>query len=260
MHFTGKARFVVLALILSLLVLPAYASAQQPTQFEVILTNTGSSQVLSPAVFATHSPDVSVFRPGQQASDGIRILAEDGAVEPLAPTLRSTPGVTDVQTTNAPIPPGQSMTVRIAANPGDVLFVGSMLVQTNDGFAGANDLALTEGTFALQTYDAGTEENNQLASHVPGPPFGGTQRAPTTQAIQAHPGLTETGDVRPAEWGFSGSVASVAIRQVTDASSATTSEAAAPTNEGSVAPIAVLVAASGAAVLAGLWLRRRARR
>jgi hypothetical protein len=47
----------------------------------------------------------------------------------------------------------------------------------------------------LISYDAGTEENNELATHVPGPPFAGMERAPTTDVITAHPGIAGTADV-----------------------------------------------------------------
>ena len=45
------------------------------------------------------------------------------------------------------------------------------------------------------TYDAGTEENNELATHVPGPPFGGSEQAVEGGVIMAHPGITGNADV-----------------------------------------------------------------
>jgi hypothetical protein len=51
-------------------------------------------------------------------------------------------------------------------------------------------------TMDLISYDAGTEDNNELATHVPGPPFGGMERAPTEGSVIApHPGIAGTADV-----------------------------------------------------------------
>ena len=42
-----------------------------------------------------------------------------------------------------------------------------MLVQTNDGFTGLDDAALTDGSQETQAYDAGTEDLNQRWSESP---------------------------------------------------------------------------------------------
>ena len=56
----------------------------------------------------------------------------------------------------------------------------TMLVETNDGIVLGNSLPLFDEdgnplsfTMDLISYDAGTEDNNELATHVPGPPFDG---------------------------------------------------------------------------------------
>ena len=63
--------------------------------------------------------------------------------------------------------------------------VASMLVQTNDALVAGNSLSLFDEagaprtfTMDIMTYDAGTEENNELATHVPGPPFGEESKLP----------------------------------------------------------------------------------
>ena len=64
------------------------------------------------------------------------------------------------------------------------LSLATMLVQTNDGIVLANSLPLFDEdgnarsfTMDLISYDAGTEDNNELATHVPGPPFDGMVNA-----------------------------------------------------------------------------------
>ena len=73
------------------------------------------------------------------------------------------------------------------------LSLATMLVQTNDGIVLGNSLPLFDEdgnprsfTMDLIAYDAGTEDNNELATHVPGPPFEGGERAPTADPIMAH--------------------------------------------------------------------------
>ena len=82
------------------------------------------------------------------------------------------------------------------------LSLATMLVTTNDGIVLANSLPLFDEdghprTFEmnLMAYDAGTEENNELATHVP-VPFDGHERAPTEGGVIAlHSGITGVGDV-----------------------------------------------------------------
>ena len=56
------------------------------------------------------------------------------------------------------------------------LSLATMLVETNDGIVLGNSLPLFDEdgnplsfTMDLISYDAGTEDNNELATHVPGP-------------------------------------------------------------------------------------------
>ena len=74
--------------------------------------------------------------------------------------------------------------------------------ETNDGIVAADSIPLFDEmgqprtfTMDLMAYDAGTEENNELAAYVPGPPYGGHERAPTTDVIKPHPGIRGDADV-----------------------------------------------------------------
>jgi LPXTG-motif cell wall-anchored protein len=169
--------------------------------YAVTITNLTAKQVFSPPLVATHANSMHVWQVGGMASPGVRIVAEDGAHEALADELRGK--VTDLQALGmqGKVKPGESVTVNISARPNDVLSVAFMLVQTNDGFTGLDNLPLTNSRVVseIPVYDAGTEENTEKASDVPGPPFMGMQRAPTTpqQPIQSHPGLTNQGDIGP---------------------------------------------------------------
>ena len=100
------------------------------------------------------------------------------------------------------------------------LSLATMLVQTNDGIILGNSLPLFDEdgnprsfTMDLISYDAGTEDNNELATHVPGPPFGGMERAPTANVITPHPGIAGTADVGAA-FGWSEPTATVTVTPI----------------------------------------------
>ena len=209
---TGLASLVgVVALALA--VLPFTAGAQSTSKtYEVTITNLTSNQVFSPPLLATHKPSLHVWQLGQLASDEVRQVAEDGNNAALAAKLKGS--VTDVQALAEPLPPGKSVTVKISANDGDVLSAITMLVQTNDGFTGLDNLALSGPVDKeAAAYDAGTEENTEKASDVPGPPFGGKGRPATNppQPISMHPGITGKADVG-SQYAWRGNVARFSVK------------------------------------------------
>ena len=108
--------------------------------------------------------------------------------------------------------PGQSTTVTITADAvNSSLSVGSMLVSTNDAFIAVIDEPLFNedgtprtATIDLMAYDAGSEENTEKASDIPGPlgldeaadPPGSNERVPTEGGVIApHEGIQGVGDV-----------------------------------------------------------------
>ena len=193
--------------------------------FEVTLTNLTegapgeAGQIFSPPLIATHTPRISLFQLGSAASDELRILAEDGINGPLAALAADMRNmVRDVVALDGPLLPGESVRAVITGGPmGVSLSLAAMLVQTNDGIVAANSLPLFDEngkprgfTVDLMAYDAGTEANNELATHVPGPPFGGGERVPETDVIRPHPGIIGNGDIG-AEFGWRGPVARLTV-------------------------------------------------
>jgi spondin N len=181
--------------------------------YDITVTNLTEAQIFSPPLVATHRPTVHLWEVGQPASDGIWMVAESGNAGVLAE--QATGQATDVQRASGPIRPGASLTLRVAAESGDVLSLAAMLAETNDGFVGADGLVLQPGSYEALAYDAGTEENTERASDVPGPPFGGMGHQATSpvQPIRVHPGILGVGD-EGAEFGWSGPVARVTVSAV----------------------------------------------
>ena len=166
-------------------------------------TPTESGQIFSPALFITHTSSVSFVEAGTAASEELRDIAEMGDNAPLSALAMGTEGVKDVQSAEGVLFPGASTSVMIDGGmDGWLLSFASMLVQTNDALVAGNSLSLFDEagaprtfTMDIMTYDAGTEENNELATHVPGPPFGGSEQAVEGGVIMAHPGITGNADV-----------------------------------------------------------------
>ena len=78
-----------------------------------------------------------------------------------------------------------------------------MLVNTNDAFVGANCIDVTKLksgeslTLNLSAYDAGTEENSELASTIPGPAGGGegfNSKRDDVNFVHIHPNVITKDD------------------------------------------------------------------
>ena len=197
--------------------------------FEITLTNLTegvhgeSGQTLSPAIFAAHPAGVKLAEVGQPASELIVALAEGGDVSGLA-AFATAAGANVMIAMNADMTrrytmPGQSTTVTLTADMlNSSLSVGSMLVSTNDAFIAAIDVPLFDedgmpvsASLDLMAYDAGSEDNTEMASDIPGPlgldeatdPPMSNERVPTEGGvIAAHEGIQGVGDVSEAfAWG-----------------------------------------------------------
>ena len=218
---------------------PAEAPAEEPTEapaeepapepvsqmFEITLTNLTegvhgeSGQTLSPAIFVAHPADIKLAVVGEAANEAIVALAEGGNTSGLE-ALAAAAGANVEIAMNADMTrrytmPGQSSTVTLTADMvNSSLSVGSMLVSTNDAFIAAIDVPLFDEdgmpvstTIELMAYDAGSEDNTEMASDIPGPlgldaevdPPGSNARVPTEGGvIAAHPGIQGGADVTEA--------------------------------------------------------------
>ena len=197
-------------------------------EFEVMLTNltvgvpTQGGQIFSPPIFVIHGHGFSIGASGEAASAELTELAETGNNGPLAELAMGSDAVGSVDALGAPVLPGGFVSAMVTASSGmGYLSLATMLVQTNDGIVLGNSLPLFDEdgnplsiTRNLISYDAGTEDNNELATHVPGPPFEGGERAPTEGGvIAAHPGIAGTADVGAA-FGWTEPIASVTVSPV----------------------------------------------
>ena len=205
-------------------------------EFEITLTNLTvgepgmGGQILSPPIFATHLPGTKLAPVGETASPALVALAENGDVSvmlQIATSIQANTAVAD-----GVVIPGGSVTVKLKGNQINTsLTVASMLVSTNDGFIVADGISLFDEdgmpvtmTLDLMAYDAGSEDNTELASDIPGPvgldadadPEGSNARVPTEGGvISLHPGIQGVGDVGEA-FAWTEPTATLTIKPVSD--------------------------------------------
>src|SRR5215211_4200476 len=82
---------------------PTDAQMMDNRVYEVTITNLTTGQLLSPPVLAAHRSDYVMFEVGEQASEGIWTVAEQGNPMVLAEQLRATPDVASVIVADGPV-------------------------------------------------------------------------------------------------------------------------------------------------------------
>ena len=148
--------------------------------YEVTITNLTAGQPITPPLLVTHAKDAGFFTVGENASEQLQQLAENGNAEPLAIMLTDKKGVADVVQGTTPLIPAndpgetglnhsETFTVTAYGNARYLSFA-SMLVCTNDGIAGIDSIKLPikNKTVFAAGYDIRTEMNTEdFADMVP---------------------------------------------------------------------------------------------
>ena len=118
--------------------------------YEVTVTNLTRGQWFTPIMVASHLKGVSLFTPGQPASDELALLAEQGDTGPLTTLLLAMPEVTEVGNSGGLLGPGESVTVTVATATGfNNISVAAMLIPTNDAFVALNGVRGPTGLFPI---------------------------------------------------------------------------------------------------------------
>lgn len=174
--------------------------------YRVTVYNLTSTQPMTPPLVATHNARARFFKLGRPASDGIRQIAENGNLGPLADALSANDNVTDVVIAAGDPPPllqNESITFEIESQRGHrYLSWVSMLICTNDGFAGRNRIRLPQRigharTAFARAYDAGTERNTEdFADIVPPCQIFGATSSDDMGTGMSDPDLETNGRVR----------------------------------------------------------------
>uniref|UniRef100_UPI0015C41B44 spondin domain-containing protein n=1 Tax=Candidatus Entotheonella palauensis TaxID=93172 RepID=UPI0015C41B44 len=150
----------------------------------------------------------------------VEILAEAGDTAPLTVALSALPAVMDVQDVGAPLAPGESVTVSVMADATfNRISVVAMLVPTNDAFVAVNAVDISGGSVTVRAlaYDAGTEFNDELCAHIPGPASVCTgegfnmSRDNAEGFVHVHRGIHGIGDLNASVYDWRNPVARVSI-------------------------------------------------
>lgn len=171
-----------------------------------LMMNAGLVGPFAPGVFAVYEGLNPIFKSGENASNALQGLAEDGNVSMF--NFDATNGVNTWETfaipmggsAPAPIFPGEKYQVSFMASEGDMLSFATMFVQSNDVFVApegislfSNGLAMTgDITMYLKLWDAKTEMNEF--------PGAGMYQAP--RQAGANMGMDESGMVEMVNDGF----------------------------------------------------------
>jgi len=201
--------------------------------YEITIANLTTGQPLSPGVVVAHTREASLFAPGAAASEGVRLIAEQGDPSAAVGDLSGAQGINQVVNTGAPIhrnggPGPSSLTISLEASANaNRLSLAVMLICTNDGFAGLNSVKLPGGfapaTFYAMGYDAGTEVNDETSTSIVDPcgvigpvalAADGDSRTPQGGVVTMHPGIQGGGALVPGAHGWTEPVARVTVRRV----------------------------------------------
>jgi hypothetical protein len=202
--------------------------------YQVTIENRTTGQPLSPGVIATHSKRASFWKTGAPASEGLRLIAEDGNESVALAELSAKPGVFEVISTGMPIgrqggaefPTSRTYTIHAGGNA-NRFSIAVMLICTNDGFTGTSSFRLPGGfkakTFRVGAWDSGTEQNNEewdqivdpcgVIGPVPGPQDG-NGRVATSGVVRVHRNIQGVGDLSPAAHGWRFPVAKITVRRI----------------------------------------------
>lgn len=208
----NKTGFSTAALLLASFYLTACGSSSSSlpvtppalASYEVTVVNATSNQPLSPVAIISHSASYAAWQVGDAASTAVEYLAEGGSNSQLLAALS---GVDAASASGiGAIGPGgnEKISISVSASTQTLITVASMLVNTNDAFAGIRSLdvsSLASGesmTVAAKVYDAGTELNSESAGTMPGPADGGegfnAARSDISDVVRFHGGVVTADD------------------------------------------------------------------
>lgn len=169
--------------------------------FTYTIENTSGGQNFSRPVLLFHGSGFKLFEIGEPSSDALWLLAEEGDTRPLSAFAESNPSVSQavvapkVHRRRSPVVTGQ-----FESNPDRLLSLAAMLTLTNDGFVAVRGAALPAKAgevvvHELRAYDAGSEVNTELCTHVPCKVHGIRATEGAEGKVQAHPGIRGDADI-----------------------------------------------------------------
>jgi hypothetical protein len=174
-----KALTLIGGILAAGLIMAGCADKDDDREYRVTVTNLTYAQPLSPMVVILHSKGYTLFEIGSPASVALERLAEGGDNTQLISEADADASVQETKGGTGAILSGGEESINVSGDGEACISVATMLVNTNDAFAGSNCIDISgmhEGEslrLLVGAYDAGTEGNSEAASTIPGPAGGG---------------------------------------------------------------------------------------
>ncbi len=189
--------------------------------YRVTITNATTHHVITPPLIVIHNRHFKLFEVATAASEGLATQAETGNPAILASEVDGARGVYKVITGDAVIVYGNKASFDFRAPKKAKISMAGMLATSNDAFTAVSSKALPKKSvsYMATTYDAGSEDNNELCIDIPGPPCGGTNAPNSTDGegfISIHNGISGVGDLRPSDLDWRGATSIVTITRIDD--------------------------------------------
>ena len=164
-------------------------------ELEIEFTNLTHGIHYTPILMSAHSDAISLFSAGVAATPELQMMAEGGDISGLVTLLDAANANNITNPANGLLAPGQSTTAMLSTDESNTyLSVVTMLLPTNDGFAGVNSWKIpTEAgsySFNVNAYDAGTEANNEIVNGGGAPGVLGIPAAPGMDSGTGGSGVT----------------------------------------------------------------------
>ncbi len=143
--------------------------------FNIEVTNLSNHQPFAPVAAVLHKPGYDGFNLGSTASEGLEMLAEGGDPSAFIAEAEADNKVINTTSGTGILISGGSETLKLQGiSPKPRLTLAGMLVNTNDGFIGLDEVDISglgigeSMVLHARVYDAGTEANSEAATDLPG--------------------------------------------------------------------------------------------
>jgi len=172
------------------------SSLTQAAQLNVTITNLTQGIHFTPFVVAGHDDSARMFETGQPASSQLQAVAEGGDISGFVNLLNGIGAVVVENPAGGLLVPGGDTSFTIDTGDLGYLSMVSMLLPTNDGFAGLDSWKIPSQpgvyTVNLSAYDAGTEANDEIVNGGGAPGVPGIPAAPGGDAGANGSGVTDS--------------------------------------------------------------------
>lgn len=212
-------RIIGLIVLLSVGSMGAHsAMASDWKKYRVTIANATTNHIITPPFIVIHNHKFKLFEVAEIASEGLGIQAETGNPGVLADEVVAIEGVRKVITGNAGIGPGDKASFYFRASKKSLISVTGMLATTNDAFTAISSKSLPSRSVSYmgETYDAGSESNNENCDYIPGPPCNnGSNTSDDGEGfITIHSGVSGVGDLVPSNLDWRGATSIITITRV----------------------------------------------